>query len=254
MDFSGKRVLVTGATAGIGEATAQAFAAAGAAVVLVGRREDRLAALAERLAASGATVQTLRLDIADRAAVEAAAQAEPGILDVDILVNNAGLARGTDPLQAAHASDWEEMVNTNILGLLYLTRLVAPKMEARGDGHIVNLGSVAGRWVYPGGGVYCATKFAVRALSEGLRLDLHGSGVRVTNIEPGLVETEFSIVRFAGDEDRAAKVYEGTRALTPGDVADTILWCCARPSHVNVQELVLFPTDQASVTRVHRTR
>ncbi len=252
MDFAGKRVLVTGATAGIGEATAEAFARAGANLVLVGRRADRLAAVAASLRERGAGVETLELDVAHRAAVEAAAAARPDVLDVDILVNNAGLARGTDPMPAADPAHWEEMVQTNILGLLYLTRLVAPRMQARGDGHIVNLGSVAGRWVYPGGGVYCATKFAVRALSEGLRHDLHGSGVRVTNIEPGLVETEFSVVRFSGDTERAAKVYEGTRVLSAADVAETILWSCARPPHVNVQELVLFPTDQASVTRVHR--
>ncbi|MGB0651701.1 MAG: SDR family NAD(P)-dependent oxidoreductase [Thermoplasmatota archaeon] len=246
MDLEGKRVLVTGATAGIGEATARAFVEAGAHVVLAARRRERLDALVEEL---GDRAEALVLDVADRAAVEAA---PAGAFEVDILVNNAGLARGTDPLHTADPSDWEEMVDTNVLGLLYVTRRVAAGMAARGEGHIVNLGSVAGRWTYPGGGVYCATKHAVRALSEGLRMDLHGSGVRVTNIEPGLVETEFSMVRFGGDEQRAAAVYEGTRALSAQDVAETILWCCGRPAHVNVQELVLFPTDQASVGMVLR--
>lgn len=254
MAIQDQRVLVTGASAGIGAATAEAFAAAGASELLLnGRRRERLEALAKRLAGEhGVAATVLPFDIRDRAALERLAEETPAVFDVDVLVNNAGLARGTDPLHAGDPADWEEMLETNVLGLLYLTRKIAPGMVERGRGHIVNLGSTAGRWVYPGGAVYNATKFAVRALTEGLRMDLHGSGVRVTNIAPGLVETEFSVVRFKGDEARAAKVYEGAEVLTAGDIADAIVWCCTRPQRVNVQEMVIFPTDQAAVAMVHR--
>ena len=252
--FSSSRVLITGASSGIGAATAEAFCREGAKEVIVtGRREEQLRSLAEGWSDRyDCDVAAVIHDVRDRAATEALAKDNPGLFDVDILVNNAGLARGTDPMQSADPTDWEEMLDTNVLGLLYMTRNVVPAMLAKGSGHIVNLGSVAGRWVYPGGGVYAATKHAVRALSEGLRMDLQGSGIRVTNIEPGLVETEFSIVRYRGDEARAKKVYADTRPLRAADVADTILWCCDRPPHVNVQELVLYPTDQAHVGMVHR--
>ena len=248
------RVLVTGASSGIGAATAEAFCKAGAKEVIVtGRREEKLRDMAKSLNDRyDVDVAAVVLDVRDREAIERLGRDNPNLLDVDILVNNAGLARGTDPLQSADPSDWEEMMDTNVLGLLYMTRQVVPFMLKRGAGHIVNLGSVAGRWVYPGGGVYCASKHAVKALSEGLRMDLHGSGIRVTNIEPGLVETEFSVVRFKGDEDRAAKVYADTRPLRAEDIAETILWCCDRPAHVNIQELVIYPTDQAHIGMVHR--
>lgn len=253
VDLTGKRALVTGATAGIGAAIAEALCAAGCDVIITGRRKDRLEAQAAQWSDQHhVRVTAAAFDLSDRHGVQRVFEARPDFADVDILVNNAGLARGTDKMQEANAADWAQMIDTNIGGLLWMTRPIAAKMAARGDGHIVNLGSVAGRWTYPGGGVYCATKAAVGALSEGLRMDLHGTGVRVTNIEPGLVETEFSMVRFAGDEDRAKAVYEGTRALSAADVAETVLWCLARPVHVNVQELVLFPTDQASVRDVHR--
>ncbi len=249
----GRRVLVTGATAGIGAATAEAFCAAGAShVFLVGRREDRLQELAAKWADEHAAhVTPVVLDVSDRTAVDRIAAKHPEVFDVDILVNNAGLARGTDPIQAASVDDWEQMIDVNVKGLLYITRKALPNLIKR-KGHLVNLGSVAGRWTYPGGAVYCASKFAVRALSEGIRLDAQGTGLRVTNIEPGLVETEFSEVRFHGDKERAAAVYSDTRALTAADVAETILWCVGRPGHVNVQELVLYPTDQASVRDVVR--
>jgi NADP-dependent 3-hydroxy acid dehydrogenase YdfG len=252
--FESSRILVTGATAGIGAATAEAFCAAGAKEVIVtGRREERLKELAQGWSDRyDADVAAMVFDVADREHVAELARDNPHLFDVDVLVNNAGLARGTEPLQEADTADWEEMVATNVLGLLYMTRHVVPNMVRKASGHIVNLGSVAGRWTYPGGGVYCASKAAVRVLTEGLRMDLHGSGVRVTNIEPGLVETEFSLVRFRGDEERAKKVYADTRPLRPEDVAETILWCCSRPPHVNVQELVLYPTDQAHVGMVHR--
>lgn len=252
--FSSSRVLITGASSGIGAATAEAFCREGAnEVIVTGRRQERLKELAQGWSDRyDCDVAAIIHDVRDRTATEELARDNPGLFDVDILVNNAGLARGTDPMQSADTGDWEEMMDTNVLGLLYMTRQVVPKMVAKGSGHIVNLGSVAGRWVYPGGGVYAATKHAVRALSEGLRMDLHGSGIRVSNIEPGLVETEFSIVRYKGDETRASKVYADTRPLRPEDVADAILWCCSRPAHVNVQELVLYPTDQAHVGMVHR--
>jgi 3-hydroxy acid dehydrogenase / malonic semialdehyde reductase len=252
--FSSSRVLITGASSGIGAATAEAFCREGAKeVVVTGRRDEQLRKLAEGWSDRyDCDVAAVIHDVRDRAATEALAKDNPGLFDVDILVNNAGLARGTDPMQSADPTDWEEMLDTNVLGLLYMTRNVVPAMVAKGSGHIVNLGSVAGRWVYPGGGVYAATKHAVRALSEGLRMDLQGSGIRVSNIEPGLVETEFSIVRYKGDEARAKKVYADTRPLRAEDVAEAILWCCSRPAHVNVQELVLYPTDQAHVGMVHR--
>jgi NADP-dependent 3-hydroxy acid dehydrogenase YdfG len=252
--FESSRILVTGATAGIGAATAEAFCAAGAnEVIVTGRREERLKELARGWAEKyDVDVAAMVFDVTDRTHVEELARDNPHLFDVDILVNNAGLARGTEPMQEADAADWAEMVETNVLGLLYMTRQVVPFMVRKASGHIVNLGSVAGRWTYPGGGVYCASKAAVRVLTEGLRMDLQGSGVRVTNVEPGLVETEFSIVRYRGDEERAKKVYADTRPLRAEDVAETILWCCSRPPHVNVQELVLYPTDQAHVGMVHR--
>lgn len=241
--------LITGASSGIGAAAAQAFAAAGYDLILVARRAERLEKLAATLPPG--SVQTFALDIQDEEAVASFA-AKVDLARVTVLLNNAGLAKGTDKLQAGKLKDWDAMIDTNVKGLLYLTRAVLPFMVEAKRGHIVNLGSVAGRWVYPGGAVYCATKHAVRALSEGLRMDLIGTGVRVTNIEPGMVETEFSAVRFE-DQEKARKVYEGMKALSAADVADTILWCAQRPPHVNVQELVLFPTDQAAISQVHRS-
>jgi 3-hydroxy acid dehydrogenase / malonic semialdehyde reductase len=252
--FETSRVMITGATAGIGAATAEAFCRAGAKeVIVVGRRDEQLRDLAQGWSEKyDVDVAAMVFDITDREHVAELVRDNPHLFDVDILVNNAGLARGTEPIQSADPADWEEMVATNVLGLLTMTRHVVPNMVRKGSGHIVNLGSVAGRWTYPGGGVYSATKAAVSKITEGLRMDLHGSGIRVTNIEPGLVETEFSLVRFRGDEERARKVYADTRPLTAEDVAETILWCCSRPPHVNVQELVLYPTDQAHVGMVHR--
>ncbi len=253
LPFKGRRVLITGATAGIGAATAEAFCAQGAShVTIVGRREARLDDLAHRLADShGTTVHPVVMDVRDVAQIRAMAKQHKRLFDVDVLVNNAGLARGTDPMQDARVEDWQEMIDTNVTGLLAVTRVALPALIER-RGHIVNLGSVAGRWTYPGGGVYCATKAAVSAITEGLRYDLQGTGVRVTNIEPGLVETEFSQVRFRGDTARAAKVYADADVLRPEDVADAITWSCARPAHVNIQEMVLYPTCQAGVRDVVR--
>ena len=231
-------VLITGATSGIGLATARLFHKAGARLVLTGRREDRLDALRKEF--PDATV--VAWDVRD-----AAGLARVPTREVDVLVNNAGLALGTEPIQDGNPDEWDVVLDTNVKGLLRLTRAVLPGMLERGRGHVVNLGSTAGRLVYPGGAVYCASKFAVRAISEGIRMDVHGSGIRVTNVEPGLVETEFSDVRFRGDRDRAAKVYQGYQPLSAEDVAETILWCVQRPPHVNVQELVIYPTAQATV-------
>jgi hypothetical protein len=224
-------------------------------VLATGRREARLDALAEEVAAdptSSGRIEPLVFDLTDRRATEAALEG-PAAAGIDVLVNNAGLARGVAPLQEGDVDDWEAMIDTNLRGLLYATRAVLPGMVARGRGDIVNVGSVAGRWVYPGGNVYCATKYAVGALSEALRLDVQGTGLRVTNVLPGMVETEFSQVRL-GDVAQAAAVYEGMTPLSGEDIAETILWALDRPPHVTIQELVVFPTDQAGVGpgKVHR--
>jgi 3-hydroxy acid dehydrogenase/malonic semialdehyde reductase len=243
-----RRALITGASSGIGAATARLLAIHGYDLVLTARRQERLEKLAAELMPA-VKVDIHSFDIQDASSVEKFAKSAD--LSVDVLVNNAGLAKGVDKMQNAALSDWDTMIDTNVKGLLYLTRAVLPKMIEQGRGHIVNLGSVAGRWVYPGGGVYCATKFAVRAISEGLRMDLMGKPIRVTNIEPGMVESEFSEVRFE-DREKAKKVYAGMQPLSPEDIADTILWCIERPAHINIQELVIFPTDQVSPSLVHR--
>lgn len=246
--------LITGASAGIGEACAHAFAAAGYALVLTARRVEKLEALAAELRAKhGVSVDVFGLDVRSREAVDALAVANSTRFGgVDVLVNNAGLARGMESLQEGKPEDWDDMIDTNVKGLLYVTRAVLPAMVARGSGHVINIGSVAGQWVYPKGGVYCATKYAVRALTESLRQDLHGTGIRVTEIAPGMVETDFSKVRFGGDEKRASAVYAGTEPLTPEDIAETVLWCAARPQRVNVQEVTIFPTAQSAVGMVLR--
>ena len=245
---AGKIVLITGASAGIGAACAAAFAGAGARLLVAARREDRLREMEPGLKAAGANdVLSLTLDVRDRSAVESAMEGLPEAWRaVDILVNNAGLSRGLDTLQDGHIDDWEEMIDTNIKGLLYVTRAVVPGMIARGRGHIVSLGSTAGHMTYPKGAVYCATKAAENRLSEGLRQDLLGTPLRVTTIDPGMVETDFSKVRFRGDEERAAKVYRGLTPLTPEDVADSVFWAVTRPAHVNVAQVLLTSVDQAN--------
>jgi serine 3-dehydrogenase len=249
-----KTVLITGASAGIGASCARAFARAGARLVLAARRTERLQALAEELrAAHGTESHLVALDVRDAAAVAAALGGLPSEwAEVDVLVNNAGLGRGMEKLQDGAPTDWDEMIDTNVKGLLYTTRAVVPGMVERGRGHIVNLGSVAGHEVYPGGAVYCATKHAVDAITRGLRMDLLGTGVRVSTVDPGMVETEFSVNRFRGDEERARRVYANMTPLTPDDIADAVLWCATRPPHVNIDEIILKPTDQASATLVHR--
>lgn len=247
-----KWALITGATSGIGEATATRLAAQNWNLILVGRRQFRLEALEKKFSES-VKVITAAVDIQDLPAVQAfVRERQTEMANVELLVNNAGLAKGTDKAQDAQLSDWETMIDTNLKGLLYFTRLILPFMIKNNRGHIVNIGSVAGRWVYPGGAVYCATKFAVRGFTDGLRMDLMGTRIRVTNVEPGMVETEFSEVRL-GDKAKAAQVYENMKPLSAGDVADAVIWSISRPSHVNVQELVLFPTDQPAVGMVHRT-
>jgi hypothetical protein len=245
------KVLITGASSGIGLATAALCLKKGHEVILTGRREDRLVALQKSLGAG--PVKIAVFDIADKSQTQKfIAEFKSDLQNLDVLINNAGLAKGTEKMQEAKLEDWEEMMNTNVMGLLTLTHGILPFMVARNSGHIVNLGSVAGRWVYPGGGVYCASKFAVRALSEGLRMDLLGKNIRVTNIEPGMVNTEFSLVRL-GDQKKADSVYAGMKPLTAEDIADTIVWTLERPKHVNIQELVIFPTDQAGMGFVHRS-
>jgi NADP-dependent 3-hydroxy acid dehydrogenase YdfG len=251
VELKNRHAFITGATSGIGRAVASALAAQGCHLVLTGRREDRLATIAKELGQQ-TKVLTLNFDVRDRRAGAALLEKHSGHLkSVDILVNNAGLAMGTDKVFEAKDEDFDTMIDTNIRALLWITRWFVPGFVARGSGDVINLGSVAGRWVYPGGGIYCATKHAVRAISEGLRMDLLGTGVRVMNIEPGLVETEFSEVRLK-DKTRAKTVYKDTRPLMAEDIANAILWTLTQPRHVNIQELVIFPTDQAAVGQVYR--
>lgn len=249
-----KWALITGATSGIGWATSLALAGQGFSILATGRRFEKLQELEKSIKSKhpAVSVKLAQFDVSDRFEVSEFLKAHTAELaNVEVLVNNAGLAKGTDKMQDASLDDWESMIDTNIKGLLFMTRGVVEYMVRKNSGHIVNLGSVAGRWTYPGGGVYCATKFAVRALSEGLRMDLLGSKIRVTNIEPGMVSTEFSFVRF-NDQEKANKVYEGMTPLEAQDIAETIAWCVARPAHVNIQELVIYPTDQAHVGQVAR--
>ena len=251
-----RTILITGASSGIGAACARLLAGEGARLMLLARRAEKLAALVAELVASGidrAKLHTLTVDVRDRVQVESALTQLPAEWSaIDILINNAGLSRGLNKLQEGEIQDWEEMIDTNIKGLLYVTRAVVPEMVSRGSGHVVNLGSIAGHQTYPQGNVYCGTKAAVRSISEGLKIDLLGTPVRVTSIEPGLVDTEFRTVRFHGDTTRAATVYQGLTPLTAEDIAETILFCLTRPAHVNISEILLVPTAQATPTLVHR--
>jgi 3-hydroxy acid dehydrogenase / malonic semialdehyde reductase len=242
-DLQDRIALVTGATSGIGAACVDALIAAGARVVAAGRRAERLQALADR---HGDLLLPLVLDVRDRAAIDAAiAGLPPAFSAIDVLVNDAGLALGLEPAQRASLDEWEQMIDTNCAGLVTVTRAVLPGMVARDRGHVVNVGSVAGSYPYPGGNVYGATKAFVRQFTLNLKADLLGTRVRATSIEPGMVDTEFSRVRFGGDEGRAKQVYEGMQPLSAADVADAILWCVTRPPHVNVNALELMPVAQA---------
>jgi 3-hydroxy acid dehydrogenase / malonic semialdehyde reductase len=238
-------VFVTGATSGFGAAIARRFAADGHRIVAAGRRVDRLQALAEELGRD--RLHPLPLDVSDRQAVEAALGGLPaGFAEIDLLVNNAGLAVGLEPAQKADLDAWDAMVDTNVKGLMYVTRAVLPGMVARKRGHVVNIGSTAALYPYPGGNVYGATKAFVRQFSLNLRADLHGTGVRVTDVEPGLVGgTEFSAVRFRGDTDKAATIYSGADALTPDDIAETVHWVASLPARVNINAIEVMPVTQS---------
>ena len=254
MTLRGKIALITGASSGIGAATALAFASEGACLLLAARRAGKLAEVASRALERGAqAVHSIDLDVRHRHAVQSAIdELPPEWAEIEILVNNAGLSRGLDKLYTGKIEDWEEMIDTNVKGMLYVSRAVVPGMVVRRRGHVVNMGSTAGELPYPGGSVYCASKAAVRALNDGLRQDLLGTPVRVTSIEPGTVETDFSLVRFRGDAGRAAKVYGGITPLTPEDIADAILWAVTRPPHLNVARVVLTSVDQANSLLFHR--
>ncbi len=253
--IDGKLALVTGASAGIGAACARRLAAEGADVALWARREDRLHRMAEDLAREhGAAVHTRAVDVRDRSAVKAAIDTLLGEVGVpEILINNAGLASGLDPVQEGDFEDWDRMIDTNVKGLLNVTRLLLPAMIDADRGHVINIGSTAGHQVYPRGNVYNATKFAVTALTEAMNLDVAGTRIRVSSVDPGFVETEFSKVRFHGDEARAESVYEGFDPLTADDVADAVAYIANRPPHVNAFRLVLVPTAQRNAYVVDRS-
>ncbi|MBC7398729.1 MAG: SDR family oxidoreductase [Mucilaginibacter sp.] len=249
-----KIALITGATAGIGEACAQLFAREKYNLVLTGRRLDRL----EKLAASlnkkyNTEVAVCAFDVRDREQVSTNFESLPAKWKkVDVLINNAGLSQGLDPIQNGSLDDWDTMIDTNIKGLLYVSKVVSNWMIANGKGHIVNIGSIAGKEVYPNGNVYCATKAAVDTLNKGMRIDLVSHGIKVTAIHPGAVETEFSEVRFHGDKERAKKVYDGFEPLVANDIAETIWFVVTRPKHVNINDLLIMPTAQASATIINR--
>ncbi|HEY4613439.1 MAG TPA: SDR family oxidoreductase, partial [Bacteroidota bacterium] len=247
-------VLISGASAGIGRACAVTFAQAGAKLVLFARRKDRLQELSADLKQKHGTASYIvELDVRDRKAVQQVFNKLPDEWQkVDVLVNNAGLSRGLDKLHEGSIDDWEEMVDTNIKGLLYVTRAVLPGMVARNRGTVINIGSIAGHEVYPRGNVYAATKHAVDALTKGLRMDLVETDVRVCTVDPGLVETEFSMVRFRGDKERAKKTYQGLQPLSPQDIADAVFFAATRPPHVQISEMIILPVHQASTTLVHR--
>lgn len=238
--------MITGATSGFGEACARMFASNGWKLILTGRRHERLVNLQLELGGPE-QVHICCFDITDRKAVEDAFNSLPASFsNIDVLLNNAGLALGLEPADQTDLDDWDKMVDTNIKGLMYCTRTVLPKMKLQGSGYIINIGSVAGNWPYPGGNVYCASKAFVRQFSLAIRADLLGTGIRVTNIEPGNAETEFSMVRFKNDEQRAEGVYHKTVALTAQDIADTVLWLANTPAHINVTTMEIMPTEQAT--------
>lgn len=247
-----KTVLITGATSGIGEATARLLAKEGMKLILCGRREDRLAKLREELNKITET-QILTFDVRKRDAVfKAIGSLTDDWKKIDVLVNNAGNAHGYDPIQEGNMDDWDAMIDINVKGLLYVSKAILPGMIIRKGGHIVNVGSIAGKEVYPKGNVYCASKYAVDAISSGMRIDLNSYGIKVSEVNPGLVETEFSLVRFKGDKEKAWDVYKGLKPLSGEDVADVIRFMVTRPSHVNISDVIIFPVSQASASVVHR--
>jgi len=253
-NLANKNIFITGASAGIGKACAEAFAGQKANLILTARRIEKLNALAQKLTGeTGVIIKCVELDVRDKKKVQEVVSSLDGDWkNIDVLINNAGLARGFGKIYEGETDDWEEMIDTNIKGLLYITRELVPLMVAREKGHIINIGSLAGHEVYPNGNVYAATKFAVNALSRSIRLDVIDKGIKVSSVDPGLVETEFSIVRFSGDEERAKNVYNGIEPLIAKDIADAVLFCADRPAHVNINEVILTPVAQASATLVHR--
>jgi 3-hydroxy acid dehydrogenase/malonic semialdehyde reductase len=255
MNIKGKIVFITGASSGIGMESAKAFAKEGCKLILTARRIDRIKILAaELLKEFGTESLTLPLDVRKKEEVFTLFEKLPNDWKkIDILLNNAGVGKGLSPLHDSDPEGWDEMIDTNVKGLLYVTKSVANLMIKNGSGHIINVGSVAGREVYPNGNVYCATKFAVNALTKAMRVELYDKNIRVTTVDPGMVETEFSLVRFDGDEERAKNVYKGMTPLSPADIADTIIFCATRPAHVNISEVVIYPSDQANTTTVKRS-
>ena len=248
-----KIVLITGATSGIGEACARKFAQGGYDVIITGRRAQLLANLKKELEAEGVRVLALAFDIRNRNAATAAINSLPlEWQQIDVLINNAGLALGLEPEYEGSFEDWETMIDTNIKGLLTMTRLVVPRMVKRDSGHVINIGSVAGDAAYAGGNVYCGTKAAVKTITDGLRIDLAHTSVRVTNVKPGLVETHFSNVRFHGDDTRADKVYEGVKPLTGADIAEVVFYAASVPAHVQIAEVLVLATHQANGSVLHR--
>lgn len=248
-----KIVLITGATSGIGEACARKFAKGGYDVIITGRRAQLLANLKKELEAEGVRVLALAFDVRNRNAATAAINSLPlEWQQIDVLINNAGLALGLEPEYEGSFEDWETMIDTNIKGLLTMTRLVVPRMVKRDSGHVINIGSVAGDAAYAGGNVYCATKAAVKTITDGLRIDLAHTSVRVTNVKPGLVETHFSNVRFHGNDSRAEKVYEGVKPLTGADIAEVVFYAASAPAHVQIAEVLVLATHQANGSVLHR--
>ena len=245
-------VFITGATSGIGKATAQLLAKKDCRLILCGRRKERLAEL-ERELSKETKVTTLQFDVRDKEQVFSAIESLPEeFQQINVLINNAGNAHGLEPIQEGNIDDWDAMIDINVKGLLYVSRAILPGMIKRNEGYIVNIGSIAGKEVYPNGGVYCASKFAVDALNKGMRIDLNQYNIRVSAIHPGLVETEFSDVRFKGDTERAKQVYKGYKPLQPQDIADIIHFVITRPYHVSIEDLIVYPTAQASATLVKK--
>lgn len=249
-----KTIFITGASSGIGAACAEQFAKVGAKLLLCARQIEKLNEIAKQLRHQyQVEIYVFKLDVRRFTEVSTELNALPANWkSIDILVNNAGLAAGLDAIQEGDLQDWENMIDTNVKGLLYVTKEVLHEMIRKNSGHIINIGSIAGHYVYPKGGVYCATKHAVNALTNGLRMDLFGKKIRVSTVDPGAVETNFSLVRFKGDKERAAAVYEGMEALTPNDVANAVLYCATQPPHVNISEIIIMPTDQAAATMISR--
>lgn len=252
--LAGKITFITGASSGIGKACAEAFAGEGSNLILTARRIPRLEKLSAYLLKKfKIKVFTSQLDVRNKEEIRKLISSLPEKWKrIDILINNAGLARGLSPIDEGSYEDWDEMIDTNIKGLLYVSREVLPLMVKRGKGHIINIGSIAGHSVYPKGNVYNASKFAVRAITKGMRLDLYEKDIRISTVDPGMVETEFSYVRFRGDQERAEKIYDGLKPLSAGDIADAVIYCATRPKHVNIDELVITPSAQASAIHIKR--